>query len=68
MDETINNRIISIIETKLNRKLNQFECEAFSQTRSFLAYEMIFDTISSENISKEELEIYIKSVTEELKK
>jgi len=68
MDETIINRIISIIEAKLNRKINQFEFEAFSQTRSFLAYEMIFDTISSENISNEELEIYIKSVTEELKK
>ncbi len=65
MDENIKNIIISTIETKLNRKLNQFEFETFSQTRSFIAYEMIFDSVSYNSISKEELEIYIKSVTNE---
>ena len=68
MDDNIKNKIISIIETKLKRNLNQFEFEAFTQTRSFIAYEMIFDTVSDSSISKEELEIYVKSVTEELKK
>ena len=65
MDDNIKNKIISTIENKLNRKLNQFEFEAFLKTRSFIAYEMIFDTVSNSNISQDELEKYIKSVTNE---
>ena len=65
MDDNIKNKIISTIENKLNRKLNQFDFEVFLKTRSFIAYEMIFDTVSNSNISQDELEKYIKSVTNE---
>ena len=49
----------------LNRKLNKNEYKSFIKDRSFIAYEMIYDTVSDDNITKHELEVYVKSVTNE---
>jgi hypothetical protein len=65
IDDSFKKKIILTIECKLNRKLNKNEYKSFIKDRSFIAYEMIYDTVSDDKITKQELEVYVKSVTNE---
>ena len=65
IEDSFKRKIILIIEEKLKRKLNTNEYKSFIKDRSFIAYEMIYDTVSDDNITKHELEVYVKSVTNE---
>lgn len=65
IDDSFKKKIILTIECKLKRKLNKKEYKSFIKDRSFIAYEMIYDTVSDDKITKQELEVYVKSVTNE---
>ncbi len=65
IDDSFKKKIILTIERKLNRKLNKNEYKSFIKDRSLIAYEMIYDTVTDDKITKQELEVYVKSVTNE---
>jgi len=63
-DSNFTKQIIITLEAKLERELTKKERSVFSMKRSGIAYEMILDYISNDNLAKNELIDYVKSVVE----
>ena len=57
--------IINKLKSKLERELTSEEIHAFMLQRSGLAYEMIFDYVSDDQKSKDDIEEYVKNVVAE---
>ena len=70
MDNLENNfvtKILSTLKVRLGRELNKDEIEAFSISRSYMAYEMILDGLNDDSKSQSEISNYVENVIKEYK-
>ena len=70
MDNLENNfvtKILSTLKVRLGRELNKDEIEAFSISRSYMAYEMILDDLNDDSKSQSEISNYVENVIKEYK-
>ena len=70
MDNLENNfvtKILSTLKVRLGRELNKDEIEAFSISRSYMAYEMILDDLNDHSKSQSEISNYVENVIKEYK-
>lgn len=67
-DKSFTKAINKKLQNRLNRDLTKLEIDAFTMSRSGIAYEMIMEYISDERKDKAENEKYVTSVVEENKK
>ena len=64
-DITATEQIITKLQQRLNRELNQKELEAFAIKRSSADYKIILDYISDKEKSSIELELYVEFLIKE---
>lgn len=64
-DNNISHLIITKLELRLNRTLNQKELQAFKMKRSTSGYEMMLEYVSSNEKSGVELEQYVELIVKE---
>ena len=70
MDNLENNfvtKILSTLKVRLGRELNKDEIEAFSISKSYMAYEMILDDLNDDSKSQSEISNYVENVIKEYK-
>ena len=61
IDKVATQKLISLLEKSLGRRLTDLEYKVFKLPRSFMAYEMIIETIN-EMKSSTELEKYVRQI------
>lgn len=60
-------KIQEILKKRLGRELNKEEVEAFSLSRSYIAFEMMLDFLNDGSKSQSEISKYVDSVINEYK-
>ena len=62
IDENMINEIVTLFQNKLNRKLTFEELKKVHTKRTLIGYELIIDTLKDKNITRKELENYLKNI------